>query len=198
MKYWLVLIWFLCATMSSYSQSSYAASYVSNGNYNTTTAGIALGKDSTQWSRPKKTTVMAMVVPGSGQIHNKKYWKAGIVYAGFGGLIYSFKLNADSLSKYQAILVNKLNKDSGTVDNYPTLTAAGAASSRDFYRRNRDFTIIGFVALYALQIIDANVDAHLREFDINQNLALHISPDIMTTRPGLGTYTGLTLTLRLR
>ncbi len=197
MKNCLGVILILSLSIFSYAQASLAPPYVTDINYETT-AKITLRKDSTNWSRPKKVTVMAMIFPGVGQIYNKKYWKAGIVYAGFGGLMYSYKLSSDSLAKYQNILITKLNKDSATVDNYPTLTAAGAARSRDFYRRNRDFTIIGFVALYALQIIDANVDAHLKEFDINENLSLHISPDIMKTRPGMGTYNGLTLTLHLR
>ena len=59
--------------------------------------------DSTEWDDPKKATVWALALPGAGQIYNKKYWKAGIVYAGIGGLVYMYKWNTDSLRKYQAI-----------------------------------------------------------------------------------------------
>jgi len=183
-----------------YAQVPYHAAYLQGIQPQSSISELPILNDSATWSRPKKATALAMVLPGAGQIYNKKYWKAGIVYAGIGGLIYSFQYNKDSLARYQAILVNKLQAadDTAKVDDYPLFSIAGVTSNRDFYRRNRDVTIIGFVALYALQIIDANVDAHLREFDLNEDLALHISPDIMRRRPGVGTYSGLTLTLRLK
>jgi hypothetical protein len=183
-----------------YAQRPYHAAYLQNVSQSDAAEQLDLAKDSTAWARPKKATVLAMVLPGSGQLYNKKYLKAAVVYAGVGGLIYSYRFNKDSLAAYQAILVNKLQSanDTSVVDNFPLLTTAGVASNRDFYRRNRDVTIIGFVALYALQIIDANVDAHLREFEVNENLSLHVSPDIMRTRPGIGMYNGFTLTLRLK
>lgn len=183
-----------------FAQMPYHSQYKQSlqSGYFSPTSTLPVLRDSTKWSNPKKATVLAMVLPGAGQIYNKKYWKAGIVYAGIGGLIYSYQLNRDSLTKYQGALVNKIDGDSTTIDNFPLLTTAGVTRIRDDYRRNRDLTIIGFVALYALQIIDANVDAHLKEFDVNDDLALRISPDIMRPRPGLGTYNGLTLTLRLK
>ncbi|MDB4160926.1 DUF5683 domain-containing protein [Bacteroidia bacterium] len=183
-----------------YAQRPYHAAYLQNFSQSDAAQQLDLTKDSTVWTRPKKATVLAMILPGAGQLYNKKYWKAAVVYAGVGGLIYSYRFNKDSLAAYQAILINKIQSanDTSIADNFPLLTTAGVTSNRDFYRRNRDVTIIGFVALYALQIIDANVDAHLREFEVNENLSLHVSPDIMRTRPGMGTYNGITLTLRLK
>lgn len=200
MKRWIFSGVFLVVAAIGYAQAPYHASYLQSIQPDYTVPKLPNLKDSTEWSRPKKATVLAMVLPGAGQLYNKKYVKAGIVYAGIGGLVYSFQLNRDSLATYQSILLNKIkaSNDTTVVDNNPLLTTAGVTRSRDFYRRNRDVTIIGFVALYALQIIDANVDAHLREFDVNEDLALRISPDIMRTRSGMGTYNGLTLTLRLK
>lgn len=195
---WFVSVIFLLLFFTGKAQVSYHASYLQSIQPNYTVPKLPVLNDSTEWSRPKKATVLAMVLPGAGQLYNKKFVKAGIVYAGFGGLVYSYMLNRDSLSTYQSILVNKIDGDSNTIDNFPQLTTAGVTRIRDSYRRNRDVTIIGFVALYALQIIDANVDAHLREFDVNEDLVLRISPDIMRTRSGMGTYNGLTLTLRLK
>ena len=149
--------------------------------------------DSSKWTEPKKVTVMALVLPGSGQIYNKKYLKAGIVYAGFGGLVYMFKYNSDSLSKYQEILISKL--DTNQQDLAPLRSLANIRSDRDFHRRYRDISIIGFVALYALQAIDANVDAHLKEFSLNKDLSMRWSPDLYAIKPGIGRYTGMTFTL---
>lgn len=151
--------------------------------------------DSVPWSDPKKATVLAMVLPGAGQIYNKKYWKAGIVYAGAGALVYSFITSRDSMRRYQDILVNKIDGDSTTLDNFPLLSVAAVTQSRNFYRRNRDFTIVGFVALYALQIIDANVDAHLKEFEINEDLSMRIEPELNLNRASVSSFTGLTVRL---
>ncbi|MDG2455658.1 MAG: DUF5683 domain-containing protein [Bacteroidia bacterium] len=200
MKQGCVFFVLMALTALSYAQMPYDAAYAESISQSNSIAQIDFSKDSTTWQRPKKATVLAMLLPGAGQLYNKKYLKASVVYAGIGGLIYSYRFNKDSLATYQAILVNKIQSanDTSVVDEFPLLTTAGVTSNRDFYRRNRDFTIIGFVALYALQIIDANVDAHLREFEINKDLSLRISPDLMRTRPGIGTYTGATLTLRLK
>ncbi len=199
MKRGFVSFIFLTIAVLSYSQLLYHATYLKNTSQSTIPK-VDLVKDSTSWGRPKRATVFAMILPGAGQLYNKKYWKAAVVYAGVGGLIYSYRFNKDSLATYQAILVNKIQSanDTSIVDIFPLLTTAGVTRNRDFYRRNRDVTIIGFVALYALQIIDANVDAHLREFEVNEDLSLRISPDLMRTRPGIGMYSGITLTLRLK
>ena len=108
------------------------------------------------------------------------------------------KYNTDSLKRYQKALTARVDLDTATKDVwYPNLTDAKVNGERDYYRKNRDMLIIGFFALYTLQIIDANVDAHLREFEVNKDLALRITPDFRytsfrTVQPGL------TLALRLK
>ena len=153
-------------------------------------------KDSTKWDDPKKATVLALVLPGAGQIYNKKYWKAGIVYAGIGGLAYMWKDNTDSLSRYQKILVSKIDGDTTTLDLAPNRSEASITSDRDFHRRFRDISLIGFVALYALQAIDANVDAHQKEFKVNKDLSMYVQPDIFTIKSGMGLYNGFTVRLQ--
>ena len=152
--------------------------------------------DSAKWDDPKKATVLALALPGAGQIYNKKYWKAGIVYAGIGGLVYMYKYNTDSLKKYQAILTSKIDGDSTTPDLAPNRSQPSITSDRDFHRRYRDISIIGFVGLYALQVIDANVDAHLKEFKVNSDLSMRIRPEIYSNKNGLGRYNGLSVSLK--
>lgn len=147
----------------------------------------------TSWSSPKKATVWALTLPGAGQLYNKKYLKAGILYAGFAGLAYMFDFNRDSLARYQAIYTAKIDGDPSTVDLYPERSEASVKSDRDFHRKYRDLSLIGFVVLYALQAIDANVDAHLKEFKLNKDLSLNLSPAIHVYQPDMGMYGRLTL-----
>lgn len=139
-------------------------------------AGI---KDSNEVHSPKKATIMSAVIPGLGQAYNEKYWKIGVIYAGLIGLGVGYKINSDSLKHYQSALNKRIDGDTSTIDTrYPLLSDNKVKQERDFYRTNRDRIILGFVALYALQILDANVDAHLREFDINDELSLRVDPDV--------------------
>jgi hypothetical protein len=132
--------------------------------------------DTTKWSRPKKATYLAFI-PGLGQIYNKKYWKLPIVYGGFAALFYSvgfYQTQYDQLK--QAVLDRQAKKPLSDPTLEP-LDLANLISFRDFYRENRDLSWIGMGGLYALQIIDAAVDAHLQEFDVSENLSLKWQPD---------------------
>lgn len=153
--------------------------------------------DISSWSTPKKATVLSAIIPGAGQLYNKRWWKAGLVYAGGGSLIYMFKTNSDSLKSFQTAYTARIDGDPTTVDTkYPFLQDNSVKNFRDYHRRNRDIAIVGFAVLYTLQIIDANVDAHLQEFRINKDLSMHIQPQLFTFDPVYGPSTGLTLQLK--
>lgn len=137
---------------------------------------------------------MSAIVPGLGQMYNEKYWKTGFIYISAGVLGYMYKFNRDSLKSYQLALEARIDDNPNTVDNkYSFFSDAKVTSERDYYRNNRDRVIIGFVALYALQIIDANVDAHLKEFEINDDLSLKVDPNLYYD-PRLGMQSNLRLT----
>jgi hypothetical protein len=150
---------------------------------------------------PKKATLLSLVLPGSGQIYNGKYWKAPIAWAGLIGLASLAILNH---SKYNINnnLIKTLNADTtGKVFTPKTDPDSQAklseySSNADFYRRNRDLSWVGFGALYVYQVVDACVDAHLSEFDMGDNLSLKVSPYF---KGNITTYhSGISLTLRFK
>jgi TM2 domain-containing membrane protein YozV len=185
--YGLILYLFLCLQVDAQQfghSAPYAYSSPAAWNFEGYATPSSLSdKDSNKvrepWSEPKKAAVMSAIIPGSGQLYNRKYLKAGILYAGVFGLGFAFISNVDSLRGYQKALVYRIDDDPNTVDlQYSNLTDAKVLQERNFYRRNRDILILSFVGLYALQIIDANVDAHLKEFEINEDLSLRFRPKV--------------------
>lgn len=121
---------------------------------------------------PRTATILALALPGAGQIYNHKYWKVPLVYAGLGYSIYSLIQNQHSL--------NEMN------DTFRNMYARGLTPSkiltnqRNGYRINRDVSIIAISVIYVLQVIDATVDAHFFKFDINQSLSARINPSTTT------------------
>ncbi|MFZ2906475.1 MAG: DUF5683 domain-containing protein [Cyclobacteriaceae bacterium] len=133
---------------------------------------------------PRKAALYAAVLPGLGQIYNKKYWKLPLVYGGFIGFGYGISFYQKGYTKYKSELFDILE----TGDDYSTsgFTEDQLRTIVDRYRRERDFFIILMAGMYLLQIVDAHVDAHLKEFDLNPNLHVRLQPtmetDVMTGR----------------
>jgi len=147
---------------------------------------------------PKKASIYAALFPGLGQIYNRKYWKLPIVYGGYAGLIYVLGWNNNNYKDYfqgyriiaqytsaatmkteeRQFLDNLIKNPSISLDNASTFkyVSAQLKSGKDYYRRNRDLTIIGIAALHVLSIIDASVDANLFDFDISDDLSMRIEP----------------------
>lgn len=140
--------------------------------------------DSAKAHDPRKAALYSAIVPGLGQAYNHKFWKIGVVYGAMGGLTGFLVVSNANMNRYQEALLLRLDGDPNTIDTeFSGLTDGAVRSQRDFYRRNRDISILGLVAVYALQIIDANVDAHLREFKINRDLSLHLEPSLLSVSP---------------
>ena len=153
---------------------------------NYTSLGLAKEK---KVKNPHTATMLAVFLPGAGQIYNEKFWKVPIVYAGLGISGYAVFWNKKEMKGYQEELDSRL-KDSVEV-NYLNLSFDQLKSNRDFYRTNRDLSIMSFVLIYALQIVDAAVDAHLSEYNLGEDMTLAIEPKrYNNTKLGLG----LTLT----
>ena len=148
---------------------------------------------------PIKVVWMGAIIPGYGQILNRKYWKLPIVYGGFLGCAYAISWNSTTfqsyLTAYQDILSNDPTKTSylqiipkgRTIDSYGGMESFKAIlkSKQDVYRRYRDLSIIASVAYYALTIVDAFVDAQLYDFDISPDLSMHFQPTFLKNDLGV-------------
>ena len=126
--------------------------------------------------KPNKATFMSSLVPGLGQYYNQKYWKIPIIYGGFTGLIYYASYNNFVYKKYRREYKWATDDDDRTMSQYP---AANTERLKDTWRRYRDICFIGIGALYLLQVIDANVDAHFFDFTIDKDLSIKADPMIM-------------------
>lgn len=154
---------------------------------------------------PTKAVIYSAIFPGLGQIYNRKYWKLPIVYGGFLGLTYAVTWNGNQLSDYseayKAIMSSDpkspenrpkwepylrygQNIDEMTVDEIKNQFEKPFQRKKDYFRRNRDLSIIGMVALYGLCMIDAYVDAQLFEFDISPDISMKVEPTMMSVGNG--------------
>ncbi|TCN73165.1 DUF5683 domain-containing protein [Acetobacteroides hydrogenigenes] len=129
---------------------------------------------------PQKATILSAVFPGLGQVYNKKYWKVPILYGGFAALGYAISFQSKEYQRYKLAYNQFTDRKPETVDEFEGKRSADELkSARDYYRRNRDYAILGTVALYALNIIDAHVDATLYDYEIDDNLSLRVVPTII-------------------
>ena len=132
---------------------------------------------------PRKALLYAAVVPGLGQIYNKKYWKLPLVYGGFFAIGYAINFYQDNYKTYKVKLFynldNGLEGDTEFNPNDPSgYTTGQLRTIVDKSRRERDFWVIMMGAMYILQMVDAHVDSHLKEFDLNPNLRVSIQPAV--------------------
>lgn len=138
--------------------------------------------------RANKAALMSAIIPGLGQVYNKKYWKVPIIYGGSAILIYSISENNKEYKKYKEAIVFRSDDDSTTVDDYPRYTNEDLTVRKNYYRRNRDLSYILAGLLYTLNILDAYVDSQLMNFDINDDLSLHSGGTINYTQNGFPVF----------
>lgn len=122
---------------------------------------------------PAKAAFYSAILPGLGQAYNKKYWKIPIVYGGMGAGIYYYSWNNTKYREFRDEYKKRLNGTSDPNDPlYGNLDNARLISGQRFYQRNRDISAIVTVAFYILNIVDANIDAHFSQFNVNDRLSL--------------------------
>lgn len=143
---------------------------------------------------PHKAAMYSALVPGLGQIYNKKYWKLPIIYGATGIIIYAFDFNNEEYNKYNTAYARMT---SGEITSFMGVTdKSRILRAKDAARRNRDLNVISLAAIYLLNVLDATVDAHLFDYEINDNLSLNIQPTLKRTIDYQSAY-GLTLRLCL-
>ncbi|MCF8465531.1 MAG: hypothetical protein K9G41_11860 [Flavobacteriales bacterium] len=148
---------------------------------------------------PFKATIMSVALPGLGQVYNGKWWKVPIIYGGFGGLIYSSVFNDLKCRTYKEAYLIRIDDNPATTDEFVgQYSDANLKELVSFYQRNRDLSLVFTGVLYALNIIDASVDAHLKDFDVSDDLTLKVRPTMHQIGPGMIPAPALALTLRLR
>src|SRR5450432_3154661 len=150
---------------------------------------VAVDSNGKKKHDPRKATMHSLILPGWGQAYNRKYWKIPIVYAALGITGYVFNYNRVEYNKlkyaYFAV-INRSNADSATfpiakVD--PSLKYFVDANDsyslqkyRNEYRKDVDYSVLFFLFFWALNVVDATVDGHLRDFDVSNDLSIKIKP----------------------
>ena len=157
-----------------------------------TTDSIIKKRKITNPLAPSKAAFYSAVLPGLGQIYNKKYWKAPIAIAAIGTAIYSYKWNDD---RYKIFRTAFKRKKAGFTDlgddRIPTdITIDVLQNQQERFQRDRDLMLLVSIAVYVLNIIDANADAHLKQFNVDTDLILNIKPhleyNVVTAKPNYG------------
>ena len=123
---------------------------------------------------PRKAGLYSAVVPGLGQAYNKKYWKMPIIYGGFVGFGFGINFYQKIHKEFRIELFDIL--ESGASESASGFDVAQLRSIIDKSRRERDFFIVLTGILYLLNVADAHIDAHLKEFDLNEKLKLTLDP----------------------
>ena len=153
-------------------------------------------KDWDTWRpNPKRALWLALVIPGGGQIYNRKYWKLPLVYGGFMGCLYAMNWNNSMYRDYSQAYLDLTDNDPNTQSYNQFLhlgqkiTPENAArfedifkKRKDKYRRWRDLSFFVLLGVYALSVIDAYVDAELSVFDISKDLSLKVEPTIINNK----------------
>ncbi len=159
-------------------------------------------RDWASW-RPetKRAMWLSLVLPGAGQIYNRKYWKLPIIYGGFVGCAYAMRWNNMMYHDYSQAYMDLMD-DNPKTESYNQFMHLGAKITdaniaryqelfrkrKDRYRRWRDLSFFVMVGVYALSVVDAYVDASLSEFDISDDLTLEVAPAVMGNPTALNPY----------
>lgn len=151
---------------------------------------------------PKRALWLSLVLPGAGQIYNRKYWKLPFIYGGFLGCAYALMWNQQMYRDYSQAYLDIMDDDPDTHSYLDMLPPRYDISGReeqfqnlfkrkkDYYRRYRDLSAFCFIGVYLISVIDAYVDAQLSVFDITPDLTMQVEPAVIGTPSTLGKRSG--------
>ncbi len=127
------------------------------------------------YGNARKATIMSACFPGLGQIYNRKYWKAPVIYVALGGIGY-WGITNQVKYKYYSNNLRAANDDDVNTINETLYSSDQLITQKKYYQKYRDVSIMLGALVYLVNIIDANVDAHLRTFDVSDDLSLQLNP----------------------
>ena len=153
---------------------------------------------------PRKATIRSLIIPGWGQVYNKKYWKVPLVYAAIGIPAYLYFDNKAWYNRAKYAISITANNRSGNADsmalvhpNLKILVESGAQANlvrfRNEVRKDMDYSILFTILMWGLNIVDATVDGHLKGFDVSDDLSLKLKPSMQQ-----GLAPGLSLVVRFK
>lgn len=135
---------------------------------------------------PSKAAFYSAILPGLGQIYNKRYWKVPLVYGAIGTGVYVYMANDDLYDRFRTAFKRRKAgfiddefydiNGTGIIPGNPDLSDAALQDAQERYQRDRDLALVVTIGLYVLNIIDANVDAHLRQFNVDDDLSIDFNP----------------------
>lgn len=162
-----------------------AADSIFKTNSATVTAdSLRLGKPAKKVFIPRTAAIRSAILPGWGQVYNKKYWKVPIVYGALGTTAAVFFFNISQYNKVQFAYRSLILKDTAMqklvgADLQPFIAANATNDLRNYrneYRKDIDYSVLIFLVFWGLNVVDATVDAHLKGFDVSDDLSLKIKP----------------------
>ncbi|MCB0548066.1 MAG: hypothetical protein KDD19_10815 [Phaeodactylibacter sp.] len=135
------------------------------------------------YPNPKRAALLSLAIPGAGQLYNKRWWKVPLVYGALTGMVLVVDYNQSLYRRLRDALNLKRQGEEHeftgtTLDNLSTLR-----SLRDSYDKNTQTAYVGIVLVYTLQAMEAFVDAHLKGFDVNDDLSLRVKPNVEFIAP---------------
>ena len=144
--------------------------------------------------RPAKAAFYSAVLPGLGQVYNKRYWKVPLVYGAIGASIYTYNQNHKNYLRYRNAYKRRI---AGYADDeFQNLISSTdrLIDGQEFYKRNRDRSMIFILGFYFLNILDANIDAHLKQYNVNSDLTVKPYFDVapVGAQPMVGMRVALT------
>ncbi len=140
----------------------------------------SIKKKAARYFNPRTATIRSAILPGLGQVYNKKYWKVPIIYGALGTTAAVYLYNIDtyrSLRQAYIYITDTIPANNVLIDpQFSNLSPTAIRSYRDSFRQNIDYAVLFFLLFWGLNVVDAAVDAHLKAFDVNDNLSLQIKP----------------------
>ncbi len=123
----------------------------------------------------KTATLLSVACPGLGQIYNKKLWKVPVIYMALGGSAYFIIEHNKNYHNYKNAYLSRVDNDIHTIDNFSHYSDNNLLTLQDYHQNSRDLSLLIFLLIYILNVVDASVDSHLNHYNINDNLSLYLN-----------------------